>query len=319
MKHLTLQQRYALKAYLNCNKTNAELAKLLSVDRATIYRELKRNSSKRGSYNPDFANELAEERKERFCKHRKFDQTKKRLINKWIIDEQWSPEQIKGYCDKNNIEMVSHERIYQYIREDKRSGGTLYKHLRHELKHRKRPITGKHEIIKNKVSIEDRPDVINNKERFGDWEIDLIIGKNNKGAMVTIVERKTAMVMIRKLENGKNADDLADTVIDMLLPYKDSVKSITSDNGSEFARHQKITKKIDTDFYFAHPYSSWERGLSEYSNKLIRQYIPKKANFNIFDDDFIKQIQHKINRRPRKNLLFDTPKDVFYKLVAFGS
>jgi len=319
MKHLTLQQRYALKAYLECAKTKNEIAKLLQIDRSTIYREIQRNSRSRGSYNPDFANELAEERKERFCQHRRFDSAKQKLINKWIKEEQWSPEQIKGYCDRNNIDMVSHERIYQYVRQDKIDGGDMYKYLRHKLKHRKRHVSGKHEVIKNKVSIENRLDVINNKERFGDWEIDLIVGKNNKGAMVTIAERKTAMLMIRKLKNGKNADSLANTVIEMLLPYKNVVKSITSDNGSEFARHEKISQKLETQFYFAHPYSSWERGLSEYSNKLIRQYVPKKSNFDIFDDEFIKQVQYKINRRPRKNLEFKRPKDVFFDCVAFDS
>jgi len=318
MKHITLEQRYALNAYLICGKTKSEAAKLLSVDRSTVYREIRRNSRKHGVYNPDFANELAEERKERFCKHRKFNIAKQKLIDNWIKQEQWSPEQIKGYCDRNKIEMVSHERIYQYIREDKLNGGEIYKHLRHKLKHRKRPVSGKHEVIKNRVSIDDRPDVINNKERFGDWEIDLIVGKNNKGAMVTIVERTTAMILIRKLDNGKNADSLADNVINMLLPYKDIVKSITSDNGSEFARHEKIARKLNTQFYFAHPYSSWERGLSEYSNKLIRQYIPKKTNFHIFDEKFTEEVQHKINRRPRKNLNFNTPKNVFFKCVAFA-
>ncbi len=319
MKHLTLEQRYALKAYLECGKTKKETAELLNIDRSTVYRELKRNSSKRGCYNPDFANELAQERKERFIQHRKFDTYKQRLIEKWLAEEQWSPEQIKGYCDKEGIEMVSVERIYQYIREDKANGGTMYKHLRHQLKHRKRPVSGKHEVIKNKVSIENRPEIVNNKERFGDWEIDLIVGKNNKGAMLTIVERKTAMIMIRKLKYGKNADSLADTVIEMLLPYKNSVKSITSDNGSEFARHEKIEEKLQTQFYFAHPYASWERGLSEYSNKLIRQYIPKQSNFDKFDNEFIKKVQHKINRRPRKNLKFKNPKDVFFKAVAFDT
>lgn len=318
MKHFTLAQRYALKAYLECGKPKNEIAKLLGFDRSTIYREVNRNSKKRGAYNPDFADELAEERKERLCKHRKFDVDKQKLIENWIKSEQWSPEQIKGYCDRMNIEMVSHERIYQYIRQDKLKGGELYKFLRHKLKHRKRSVSGKYEIIKNKVSIEKRPDIINNKERFGDWEIDLIVGKDNKGAMVTLVERKTAMIMIRKLKNGKNADDLANTVIDMLLPYKKIVKSITSDNGTEFARHEKIAQKLQADFYFAHPYSSWERGLSEYSNKLIRQYIPKKSNFDIFDDEFIKQVQHKINRRPRKNLDFITPKIAFFNFVAFA-
>ncbi len=319
MKHLTIQQRYAIKAYQECGKTISSIAILIGVHKSTISREFKRNSTKRGVYNPDFANELADERKERFCKHRKFDDHKKKLIKHWITQEQWSPEQIKGYCDANGIEMVSHERIYQEIREDKQNGGDLYKHLRHKLKHRSRPVSGKREVIKNKVSIDDRPDIINNKQRFGDWEIDLIVGKENKGAIVTIVERKTAMVMMRKLEHGKNADSLADTVIDMLLPYKDVIKSITSDNGSEFARHEKIAQKLQTLFFFAHPYSSWERGLSEYSNKLIRQYIPKQSNFDTFDEEYIKQVQYKINRRPRKTLNFKLPKNVFYKFVALAA
>lgn len=318
MKHLTLEQRYALKAYLECGITKTEIAIKLGIDRSTLHRELKRNSTKRGGYNPGFAQELAEERKERFTTNRKFDIGMQRKIDKWIKEEQWSPEQIKGYCDGNEIEMVSFERIYQYIRQDKAKGGNLYKHLRHQLKRRKRPVSGKHEIIKNKVSIDQRPDLINKKERFGDWEIDLIVGKNNKGAMVTMVERTTAMVLIRKLEKGKNAEALANTVIDMLLPYKNAVKSITSDNGSEFAQHQIIAKKLQTMFYFAHPYASWERGLSEYSNKLIRQYIPKKSDFNNFDSEFIKQVQYKINRRPRKNLNFKMPKDLFYQCVAFA-
>ena len=128
---------------------------------------------------------------------------------------------------------------------------------------------------------------------------------------------------MRKLPFGKNADQLAKMVIDMLLPYKSFVHSITSDNGTEFARHQKITKKLLTQFFFAHPYSSWERGLSEYTNKLVRQYIPKKSIFNNYSNQKIKSIQHKINRRPRKNLNYDNPKNLFYKFVnqkvAFAS
>ena len=218
--------------------------------------------------------------------------------------------------------MVSHERIYQYLRLDKAKGGTLYKHLRHQLKHRKRPVSGKQNTIKDRVSIELRGDIINNKERFGDWEIDLIIGKDGKGAIVTIVERTTAFFLMKKLPFGKKAEELADTVIDMLMPYKKFVHSITSDNGTEFAEHIKMSKKLLTEFFFAHPYSSWERGLSEYTNKLVRQYIPKKSIFSLYSEKEIKNIQHKINRRPRKNLNYDNPKNIFYKFVnkkvAFG-
>lgn len=157
--------------------------------------------------------------------------------------------------------MVSHERIYQFIRHDKAQGGQLYKQLRHRhrLKHRKRPI-GKHISIKNRISIDQRPEIINNRGRFGNWEIDSIIGKDHKGAIVTIVERTTGFFMMRKLPKGREAKDLSKQGIDMLLPYKNSVLSITSDNGTEFAEHQNIAQKLKTEFYFAHPYSSWERG-----------------------------------------------------------
>jgi len=323
MKHLTKGQRYQIKAYLDCGKSKHFIAEALKVDKSTIYRELKRNSKKQGSYNPDFAQELSTERKERFASNRKFTYSVKKFVKNQLEQEQWSPEQITGYCKKHNIPMVSHERIYAYVRKDKAQGGVLFKHLRHQLKHRKRPVSGKQNTIKDRVSIDLRSDIINNKLRFGDWEIDLIIGKDRKGAIVTIVERTTAFFLMRKLPFGKNAKELAAVVIDMMLPYKKFVLSITSDNGKEFAKHTKISEKLLTEFFFAHPYSSWERGLSEYTNKLVRQYIPKKSMFETYNEQDIKDIQYKINRRPRKNLNYDNPKNLFYKFVnekvAFAS
>ena len=315
MKHLTKEQRCQIKAYLNCGKSKLFIAKSLGVDKTTIYRELKRNSTKRGVYSPKFAQEFTSERKERFGCNRKFTASIQQFVTKCIQKEQWSPEQIVGHCTRHNIPMVSIERIYQFVREEKAQGGFLYKHLRHQLKHRKRPVSGKQITIKNKVSIELRGDIINNKERFGDWEIDLIIGKDGKGAIVTIVERTTAFFLMRKLPFGKKAEELANVVIDMLLPYKEFIHSITSDNGTEFAAHQKISKKLLTQFFFAHPYDSWERGLSEYTNKLVRQYIPKKSIFETYNNQEIKEIQHKINRRPRKNLNYDNPKNLFYNFI----
>lgn len=323
MKHLTKEQRYQIKAYLDCEKSKTFIAKALNVDKSTIYRELKRNSKKRGSYNPSFAHELATERKERFSSNRKFTHSIKKYVIEQIKQEQWSPEQIVGYCKNLNIPIVSHESIYAYLRKDKLDGGNLYKYLRHQLKHRKRPVSGKQNTIKDRVSIDLRSDIINNKERFGDWEIDLIIGKDQKGAIVTIVERTTAYFLMKKLPYGKNAKELANVVIDMLMPYKKFVHSITSDNGKEFAEHKKISEKLLAEFFFAHPYSSWERGLSEYTNKLVRQYIPKKSIFNQYNDNQIREIQYKINRRPRKKLNYESPKNIFYKFVnekvAFAS
>ncbi len=156
--------------------------------------------------------------------------------------------------------------------------------------------------IKNRVSIDQRPECINNKERFGDWEVDTIIGRQQKGAMQTIVERTTGMLIIKKLPKGKQTKGLSKELINRLMPYKKHILSITSDNGTEFADHQNIAKNLDTQCYFAHRYFSWQRGLNEYTNKLIRQYIPKKTAFDTLTDKQITQIQHKINRRPREKL-----------------
>ena len=162
-----------------------------------------------------------------------------------------------------------------------------------------------------KVSKDKRTDNINNKQRYGDWEIDTIVGKGHKGAIVTVVERKSSFILIRKLKS-KNAAHLATETIRLLAPYKDLVYSITSDNGTEFANHEYISKKLNAEFYFANPYSSWERGLNEYSNKLIRQYIPKKTNFDDYNTMDILTINDKLNNRPRKLLNFEKPIDIFF-------
>jgi len=253
-------------------------------------------------------------RKERLKRPRKLTVEMENKIKKSLTEAQWSPEQIKGRSQKEGSPMVSHERIYQLIRKDKQEGGTLYKHTRHRLKHRKRPVGGKKVVIKDKVSIDDRPAVINNKLRFGDWEIDTIIGEENKGAIVTIVERQTGFLFMKKLPQGKVAKGLARAVIDLLLPYKHNVHSITSDNGTEFAEHKLIAKKLNADFFFAHPYSSWERGLNEYTNKLIRQYISKKQTFDSYNDKDISNIQYKINQRPRKSY-YTTTLNTFFTLT----
>jgi len=290
------------------------IAKELKLNRSTLYREINRNSRPRGTYDAIYANEISEIRKERFSKRRKLNNEMINFIRDKLENLQWSPEQIKGYSEKNNILMVSHERIYQFIYEDKAIGGSLYKHLRTgNNKYKKR--YGRHKnrqvVIKNKVSIDERPEVINKKERFGDWEIDTIIGKNHKGAIVTIVERKSSFILIRKLKS-KNAANLASETIRLLAPYKDLVHSITSDNGTEFSKHEYISQKLNAKFYFANPYSSWQRGLNEYSNKLIRQYVTKKSNFDDLNNEDILTIIHKLNNRPRKLLNFDNPNTVFF-------
>jgi IS30 family transposase len=309
-KHLTSVQRNQIEVLLKTKTPIKKVAQLLKTDKSTIYREIKRNGKKR-SYSANYAQELSDERKERFGRLRKFTPEITKFIKEKITKEQWSPKQIVGFCRLNDQNMVSHESIYQLLRKDKLEGGTLWKHTRHKLKHRKRPVGGKVNI-KNKVSIELRPAIVDSKERCGDWEIDTIIGKDRKGAILTITERKTGFLLMEKMENGKQAEGLAKAAVRMLLAYKKTVHTITSDNGAEFAMHEFIAEKLDSGFYFAHPYSSWERGLNEYTNKLIRQYILKGTNFDLYDSQYIKKIQHKINRRPREKLNFQTPVKLFY-------
>lgn len=310
-KQLTREQRYQLDSLLQVGTPKKKISALLGKSESTIYRELKRNSNKRG-YGAFYAQQQCDIRKERYGRIRKFTPSIEQYIRKKLIEEQWSPEQIVGYAKSQDIPIVSIERIYQYIREDKANGGDLWKHTRHKLKHRKRPVSGKQINIKNKVPIDLRPDIVDRKERVGDWEIDTIIGKDGKGAILTLTERKTGYLLMEKLPYGKQSEPLAEVVIRLLYAYKNNTYTITSDNGSEFAQHELIARKLNLDFFFAHPYSSWERGLNEYTNGLVRQYIIKGTHFDQYTDDFIKHVQYKINARPRKKLGFWSPAKLFF-------
>jgi len=306
--HISVEQRYKIEALIKAGHKTGFIADELGLHRSTIYREVSRNKKERSSYRAIVANEYAQERKERFSLNRKFTPSIKKFIDHNLSQFQWSPEQIHGYCKQNNIPMVSHERIYQYIYEDKQNGGTLYKNLRIASKpYRKR--YGKYDRrgqIPGRVSIDQRPDEVDQKVRFGDWEADTIVGKNSKGAILTIVERKSKFTLMANLHR-KSAAILKKEMINLLAPFKPLVHTITSDNGSEFCEHSKIAKKLDTSFFFAHPYSAWERGVNENTNGLIRQYIPKKSSFDKIDDKYINMIMNKLNNRPRKSLGFKTP------------
>lgn len=312
VERLTSEQRYFISLMLQNGQNQAQIAKMLGKDRSVISRELKRNMGKH-RYSYTRAEMLTKERQQ-WRKHPK-KMTKQMIafIEERLINEQWSPEQIVGYAKRMGIKMVSHERIYQHIREDKKRGGKLYLNLRHKLKHRKRPV-GKYSPIKDKVSIDDRPKIVDEKRRYGDWEIDLIIDQYGN-AILTAAERKSQYTLIQELPEGKHAKPLAKQAIKLFAPFINTIQSLTSDNGTEFTEHKIIAKALKTMYFFAHPYSSWERGLSEYTNKLIRQYIPKNANFKNFTLEQLKEIQYKLNSRPRKSLNYDNPKNVLFNNI----
>lgn len=232
-----------------------------------------------------------------------------------MTEEQWSPAQIVGYLRKMGKPTVCVETIYAYIRADKANGGELWKHCRHQLKHRKRQVSAPYVAVQDRTMIDEKPAEWDGSTP-GDFEMDTIVGKDGKGAIVTLVEKNTNFIMARKLPEGKNAKALAKMVILMLLPYIGKIRSITTDNGSEFAEHVTIAKRLRTKIFFAHPYSSWEKGCIEYHNKLIRQYIPKGTDFDNISEKMLKEIVIKLNRRPRRKLGFSSPLAEFFKFIA---
>jgi IS30 family transposase len=315
-KQLSYEQRHEIYALLKAGINQTKIAKIVGVSRSTISREIKRNTGLKG-YRPKQANERALERRRNADKHIRFNDEIKKVVKKHL-EQDWSPEQISGWLKRNNKPSVSHETIYQFVIDDQQRGGELYKHLRlGRRKRRKRIKGGDHRgQIPNRVSIDERPAIVDTKERVGDWELDTIIGKNHKGAIVTAVERKTKFSCMRSVPKKESAL-VTKALIEMLEPYKKFVYTLTVDNGKEFSGHQTIAQELQAEFYFAHPYSSWERGLNENTNGLIRQYFPKKTSFINITDKQVECVQEKLNNRPRKTLNFDTPQQLFINsLVA---
>jgi IS30 family transposase len=303
---LTEDERYHIDAYKAAGFSPSEIAKQLGRHKSTIYRKLSRNSGQRG-YRPKQAQEKAERRRTEARKAVKMTPELITLIE-LKIREDWSPEQISGWLKVEKHEAMSHERIYQHIWADKRNGGDLYLHLRRNGKKYQKRSNGKTSRgqIKNRVSIDKRPAAVDQKTRVGDWEIDTVIGKGHKGALVTLVERKTSFALAARVET-KQADEVTAATIKLLRPYKDRTHTITADNGKEFALHEEIARELATGFYFAHPYHSWERGANENTNGLIRQYFPKDTNFLDVSDEEVYEAVRRLNARPRKKLGYKTP------------
>ena len=309
-KQLTLEQRYEIKAYMQAGFKFSKIAEYLNVHKTTIYRETSRNCGLRG-YRPHQADQKTIERNRNASKHIRFTpELQDRVTN--LLKDDFSPEQVSGHLSKHDNIQISHETIYQFIWSEKASGGTLYKHLRCSSKKKRKRYGGRDRRgqIPDRVSIQERPKVVEAKERMGDWEVDTIIGKNHQCALVSAVERKTKFTRIRKV-NKKSAEEVTNALVKMLLPFKEQIHTITVDNGKEFAQHKRIADALDTDVYFSHPYSSWERGLNENTNGLIRQYFPKKLSFKNINEQQTIFVENKLNNRPRKSLQFDTPKELF--------
>jgi IS30 family transposase len=305
---LTQEQRYQIYALLKAGHNQTEIAHLISVHKSTVSRELRRNRGLKG-YRPKQAHQFALNRREK-ARYR-IDASTWTLIE-MLIRQEWSPEQVSGWLKQNYGLQISHEWIYQFILTDKHAGGDLHRHLRCQKRRRKRygsyDRRGK---LKNRVSIDQRPAIVDTRQRLGDWEVDTIIGKGHRHAMVSLTERKSRLALLRKVER-KTAQAVADAVIELLKSLPVRTHTITTDNGKEFADHERIARDLRTSVYFAHPYSSWERATNENMNGLIRQYFPKKLNFAKITDKETEFVMERLNNRPRKCLGFKSPNQVFF-------
>lgn len=310
-KHLTFAQRCKIAAYWKVGNLQNEIAKELGVSESTISRELKRNIRWNGVYSPEQAQSNYNGRRKHSRKEKKLTDELKAIIRE-KIELEWSPEQISGYGKRHRLFKISHECVYQFVLKDKKAGGQLYLHLRRgKKKYKKRYGSAKRiGAIKNRVFIDDRPKIVDEKIRVGDWEIDTIVGKQHQRAIVTLVGRITKKTLISQVI-PKRADSVTNQTMTLLEPFKDYVFTITADNGCEFAQHERIAGTLEAKIFFAHPYHSWECGLNENTNGLIRQYIPKGSDLNDVDEENISHIMDRLNNRPRKALGYATPNERF--------
>ena len=319
MKHLTSDQRYEISAFLKAGLNKSQIAEQLHVHKSTISREIRRNGySRYRVYKPKIAQTRAEYRWLHRKLPRRFKEEVKETARK-LLEKEFSPEQIVGYCRKHDIKMVSHETLYQWIWCDKKHKGTLYKNLRQRgRRHTKRGNSRKRRgVIPNRVDISERPAIVAERNRFGDVEIDTIVGGVRGQHILTIVDRAAGIGLLRKLKKG-TAEETADELIDLLKDFAriGILKTITADNGLQFTAHEKVADALNCDFFFARPYHSWERGSNENFNGPVRQYIPKGTNFDEITVEFLEQVEESLNNRPRRRYGFSTPLERFSELTG---
>ena len=313
MKHyrqLAREQRYQIYGLKKAGFSQSAIAEELKVHKSTISRELRRNRGRSG-YRPLQAQGFAEQRQK--ARSRTSITSARWQQIEGLLEQEWSPEQIHGWLRRRGQQTVSPEWIYQYIWAQKALDGELYLHLRcQKLRRKKYGKSSRRGQLPNRRSIDERPAVVARKNRLGDWEADTMIGRGHQQALVTLVDRKSKLTRIVKVVRNTAAAMEQAAVSELKgLP----VKTITSDNGREFAGHQRIAQKLKCSFFFAHPYCSWERGLNENTNGLIRQYFPKKHDFATITDDEVLFVTDRLNNRPRKSLGYKTPNEVSFKLT----
>lgn len=307
-RRLTEEDRIEIYASLKAGESQAAISRALGFDKSTISRELRRNRGKCG-YRAKQAQLFSLERRAGIHR-RRVSKAQWRVVEAGLRQD-WSPEQIHGVMRLKGLVPVSHERIYQHVYADKRKGGTLHTHLRCRKQRRKRRgVFNRRGQIKGRVWISERPDIVENRARIGDWEVDTIVGHKERAAMITLTERKSRLCRAVKVTDRK-ADTARKAIQKILMPINGSVHTLTYDNGPEFSYHQAINRALGSKSYFAHPYHSWERGANENMNGLLRQYFPKGVSMQKLTQADVQAVTERLNNRPRKCLGYKTPNQVF--------
>lgn len=316
-RHLRYEQRCQIHALEQQGLTQATIAEKIGSTQSVVSRELKRNRGRRG-YRYKQAQSKAEARRHvANASPSKMTSAVIAIIEKKLREEQLSPEQISGWLQTTQKTRISHERIYQHIYADQRKGGVLYKHLRRTGKkyNKRKGKTSGRGLIPNRIDIDDRPAIVAERSRIGDWEADTIVGAEHKGSILSLVERVSKYTLLHKLDHA-TSEKTGAAIIAKMKRYKKVVHTITSDNGKEFADHQRVAKKLGTGFYFAKPYHAWERGLNENTNGLVRQYFPKGSSFANVSAEDVERVQNLLNSRPRKTLNYKSPNEVFFAVKS---
>jgi transposase, IS30 family len=311
-QQLSQEERYTITYLLKRKSSHAQIARELNRSPSTIARELGRNRNTHDNkYRAEVANGYAIARRRRERRGSHFSQLQWNIVVK-LVKKDWSPEQIVDHLKNHQTFTMSHETIYQYILYDKKHGGDLYKHLRIMPKRRRKRYNSRDSrgILPGKRHISTRPAIVETREELGHWEGDTVIGRDRRHCILTLVERKSGFVVIKKIK-AKTTAEVSAAAIRSIRKHNRKFKTITFDNGTEFHGYKKIEEKFPILCYFATPYHSWERGTNENLNGLIRQYIPKRSCMRNISQSRCDWIAHRLNTRPRKRHGFKTPQEVF--------
>jgi IS30 family transposase len=311
-RRLSPEERYMLAALRRQGRTQSEIARSLGRHRSTVCREVRRNSTRAdGHYRAFTAQERTQGRRSRSRRNSRFGTADFALIDE-LLRRQWSPEQVAGYLARTGQLSISHETIYRHVWRDKKQGGTLYTHLR-GARERRRKRYGAYDSrgrLAGKRMISERPEAVETRREVGHWEADTVMGAGTKDCVLTLVERKTGLVLIGKLRD-RTAEGLSRRAVSLMRRRGEAFETVTADDGTEFHDYKRVERLTGVAFYFARPYHSWERGSNENANGLVRQYLPKGVSMAGLTQPQCNAIARKLNLRPRKRLGFRTPLECF--------